>query len=988
VACLAEQSVVDFLAGRLTPEQATNIDDHLDSCPSCRQLLFVAASQRASVPRDVALSPTVSGDVPAAALQPAIVRGTLLGRYIVLDLLGEGGMGVVHAAFDPQLDRRVALKLLRPELAAGEGAAARLLREGRAIAKLAHPNVVAVFDVGEHERRVFVAMELVDGRSLDVWLRERSHPWREVVDVFVQAGAGLAAAHAAGVIHRDFKPANVLVGKDGRVRVSDFGLARIGEAPDRASAPALPRDHDPVVPLTRTGAIVGTPAYMATEQFESGAVDAKTDQFSFAVALHEALYGERPFAGATVTELFANITGERVRPPRAGSTVPAWLRKVVLRGLRARPSDRYPSLEAMLGELRRNRTRRRWLVAAGALALAAAGAGAWFARADAGPTCELAASPVATAWNPVRRAQLVQAFVATRASDPNILASRVGATLDEYASKLRAMYDEACAATHIHNTQSAHLLDLRSECLGRRVGELSALVDLLVTTKNPKTAQSAVQAARSLGDIQVCADTKALNEIEVPRDRATQARVIQLQPQLDAVRARRLAGEFKEARPAAEALVAATNDLDYAPFRAKALHELADILVRLGIFEEADRRMEASIEAAARGRDHRQVALGYMWRVMNVGVNLGKYETALELADVAERANDQAGHDARLAAMIHQGRARVLAALERKDEAIAEDRKSLVIRERDLAFDQLFVARGHLNLGLSLLGNGNEQEAATHFEAARRVMETTLHPNHPELISLLTSYGELLWHQGKYAEARASNERAVAIAKRSFGTTNSAILAPLNNLGGLAFDEHRYADSAAIYVELQRIAKELVAPKHPFHGVVLGGLGRAYAGLGKTREAREALETSIALLEASVGKDHEAIAEPLLQLAKLYEAGGERARADAAFMRVIALDKELYANGLSWYGQALLDRRDAPHALPLLERAVTILDKRNTRSSHAAATRFRLAQARWQTGARGPETRKLVQDALAYPSLASDPDHELADAMRAWLAAH
>ena len=992
MACLAEQSVVDFLAGRMTPDQAASVDDHLDSCASCRQLLFVAASRHGETTHslDIARSPTLAAEAPAAA-HTTIARGAILGRYVILDVLGEGGMGVVYAAFDPQLDRRVALKLLRPELAAGAGAAARLLREGRAIAKLAHPNVVTVFDVGEYEGGVFVAMELVDGRSLDAWIREKSHPWREVVGVFLQAGAGLSAAHAAGVIHRDFKPANVLIGKDGRVRVSDFGLARIAETDDseRPSAPTLPIDHDPVVPLTRTGAIVGTPAYMATEQFEGGAIDAKTDQFSFAVALYEALHGERPFAGLTVAELFANISEERVRPARAGANVPAWLRKIVLRGLRARSADRYPTLDAMLGALRRNRTRRRQLVAgASALALAAAGAGAWIAHDSAAPPCELAAAPVVSAWNPVRRAQLVQAFVASKVTDPNVLATRVAENLDDYAGKLRTMYGEACAATHIHGTQSAQLLDLRSECLNRRVGELGALAELLATTKNPKTVQASVQASHSLSDIQICADTKLLTEIEAPRDRATQDRVTKLEPQLDAVRARRLAGEFKETRPAAEALVTSTNDLDDAPFRARALYELADILVRLGIFEEADKRMEASIDAAARGRDHRQVALGYMWRVMNVGVNLGKYETALELAGVAERANDQAGHDPRIAAMIHQGRARVLAALERKDEAIAEDRKSLEIREHDLAFDQLFVARGHLNLGLSLLGSGNEADAATHFAAAKRVMEATLHPNHPELISLLTSYGELLWHQGKYAEARATNERAVAIAKRSFGTTNSAILAPLNNLGGIAFDEHRFGDGAAIYLELQRIAKDLVPPKHPFHGVVLAGLGRAYAGLGKMREAREALEQSIALLEASVGKDHEALGEPVLELAKVYEHDGDRARADQAFARAIALDKDLYTNGLSYYGQALLERHDPKRAREYLERAVAINDKRGKQSQHTAATRFRLAQARWLTGSRGPDTRKLVTDALAYPALATAPDPELVTTMRTWLTTH
>jgi tetratricopeptide (TPR) repeat protein len=379
LACLAEETVVAFIAGKLSPAQTAAVDEHAASCSACRQLLLVAAKSSsvaaaATMPLDIlALSPTLAGTVTPGGGDGALAPGKAVGRYVIQSVLGKGGMGVVYAAFDPDLDRKVAVKLLHPVRSEGDGeaAAARLLREGRAIAKLAHPNVVAVFDVGTHDGTVFVAMELVDGVSLDRWIEE-PRPWREVVDVFLQAGAGLVAAHSAGMVHRDFKPANVLMGKDGRVRVTDFGLARFGGETARVSEQELRASSD-VDRLTRTGAIVGTPAYMSPQQFEAGEVDAATDQFSFAVALYEALYGERPFAGVTVGEVFANITAGKVRGAPAGTAVPGWLRQIVLRGLEPAAADRYPTLGEMLAELRKRTAGRKRTAVAGAAMLGVAG---------------------------------------------------------------------------------------------------------------------------------------------------------------------------------------------------------------------------------------------------------------------------------------------------------------------------------------------------------------------------------------------------------------------------------------------------------------------------------------------------------------------------------------------------------------------------------------------------------------------------------------
>ncbi|PCC67314.1 Serine/threonine protein kinase [Nannocystis exedens] len=328
------------------------------------------------------LRPEVLGDA-AQRRTKAMVHASLfkgageaptIGPYQVLKWLGEGGMGVVYAAYDDKLERKVALKLIRGAALQRPQGRARTLREARALARLSHPNVVHVYQVGEVDDEVFVAMEFLTGPTLREWLAAEPRSWREVLAVFRQAGEGLAAAHRQGVVHRDFKPANVILGDDGRVRVVDFGLAYLG---DGEAAPELPAAGEPTdVLLTQTGAVLGTPAYMAAEQFAGARGDAKTDQFSFCAALYEALYGQRPFAGADVQALATAVAEGRVRAPKTGQEVPAWLQRVVLRGLQPDPAARWPSMDALLSALQpaeaRLRGRLAWAVGSTAALLAGA----------------------------------------------------------------------------------------------------------------------------------------------------------------------------------------------------------------------------------------------------------------------------------------------------------------------------------------------------------------------------------------------------------------------------------------------------------------------------------------------------------------------------------------------------------------------------------------------------------------------------------------
>ena len=405
--CLDANVVQDLMAGALTDTAKSTAIQHLDGCADCRDLLGALArdatrdaaldtlNDTEKRPSALSMMETVGSDGGAlletadpADFDPATkpirirpssaVMGSTLGRYTLLERLGAGAMGVVYRATDRELGRDVALKQLhRPD----EALTDRLVREARSMAQVNHPNVVAVYDVGSAEGVTYIAMEMVSGDSLRAWQRE-SRTVPEIVTAYVSAGRGLAAAHAAGIVHRDFKPDNVLVGRDGRVRVTDFGLAASRPTDGRERAPSTSMMSD--VNLTTSGSVLGTPAYMAPEQFTGNNVDARTDQFNFCVALYEALYGQRPFEGKTFPELSDNVCEGRVRPPPPGARISRGLRSIILRGLSVKPGDRYPTMEHMLVELGRDRARpwRRTSIVATALAvLLALGLGAdWAVR--------------------------------------------------------------------------------------------------------------------------------------------------------------------------------------------------------------------------------------------------------------------------------------------------------------------------------------------------------------------------------------------------------------------------------------------------------------------------------------------------------------------------------------------------------------------------------------------------------------------------------
>jgi len=462
--------------------------------------------------------------------------GDLVGRYVLLERIGAGGMGVVHRAYDPELDRHVALKLLRAGTRAGapESARLRLLREAQALAKLSHDHVVAVFDVGSTTDEVFMAMALVDGIDLLSRLRgaKGAEPpsWREAVRILSAAGAGLAAAHDLGLVHRDFKPGNVLLARDGGVLVTDFGLARVDErweahgesTPTGPFASAATSDTSrpsttgkfttaprPAtsgsawleVDLTVEGAVMGTPGYMAPEQHRGVAADARADQYAFTTTLWECIYGARPFAQVPVDELAVRkAAGPPACPPRP--RVPPWLRRVLQRGLAADPAARFPDMHALLSAMEDGPRRRRRGVLAGAAAIATLGVVAFVVRSgvreDPCPPEDGATDAAIVSWNGTREA----------IADVTIVAR-----LDDVLARRSAALREACRATFVLGERSRQWFVERERCADRQSALLEAALARL-RTRDAHTLRNATVMLDAIPAIDDC-DDSALDAAEL-----------------------------------------------------------------------------------------------------------------------------------------------------------------------------------------------------------------------------------------------------------------------------------------------------------------------------------------------------------------------------------------------------------------------------------------------------------------------------------------
>lgn len=889
----------------------------------------------------------------------------LLGRYLLLRELGRGGMGVVFEAYDPQLDRKVALKLLRPDQAVGaRGGArsARLIREAQALARLSHPNVIQVYDAGRVGDRVFLAIELVSGSTLADWLDLRRRPWRQVLDVFLAAGRGLAAAHAAGLVHRDFKPANVLLADDGRPRVLDFGIARPAagaaardeeEDAEAPGAPLVPGRNLLDTPITRRGTIVGTIGYLAPELVAQGEADARSDQFSFCVSLHEALYGQQPFAGDTIAALADAAATGRIAPPPSDVAVPLWLRRIVLRGLRAEPSARYPSMAALLDDLAYDRTaawRRRSLFAGAALAALIVPAVAAYWNRQRTAACSGAERELAGVWDAGVRNAGERAFTATGKAYAQTAWERSAAALDAYAAAWSRMHQEACQAT-LRGEQSRELLDRRMACLGQRRKELGALARLL-TSADAAIVERAVPAASELPGLAACADVAALTATLPPPAGETALRVAELEEELAEARALWAAGRFAPGLARAGEIASAAAAADHPPLLAEALRLRALLEDATGKSEEAEGTLFAALAAASRGGHDALTAQAWSDLTLVAGWRGHRVDEGLRWAEMARAAILRLGGDAEL--------------------------------EADL----------DAHLCLLYLRRGEGDEALERGLSALRTYRQLHGPDHPSVGRTLNRLGNVYYEIGRFPEARHAYEQALEHTRRTLGDEHPTMAVRLGNLA-VALDVLGELDEAArLYQRALEIELVALGPDHPNVALSYGNLGVLAARRGRFEEALALHRRALAIHQAALGPDHADTAVSLANVGDALGGLGRHQEALAAHVRALAAleathgpDDDWTAAARSGSGRDLLALGRPAEALPHLERAVSALATTNADPLALADSRFALARALWETGGDRQRARALARAALEAYAAATVAEAADRAAVAAWLAA-
>jgi len=844
--CPPDEAIARLIDGELSAEARAEIHAHIDGCEACRALVA-----------DVA-----RGDDRDAVLPP----GASLGRYLVIEMLGSGAMGIVYGAWDAQLQRRVALKLMRAELADPDNAV--LVREAQAMARLSHPNVVAVHDTGVIDGREFVAMELVEGETLGAWL-EKPRTWREIVAAFVQVGEGLAAAHAVGLVHRDFKPDNAFVGADGRARVGDFGLARAGRLPVTAEG----------VRMTRTGALVGTPAFMAPEQLAGEVADARSDQFAFCVALYEALYAARPFEGSDVAELRAAIargitseTSKRTEPAaRRTSRVPSRVRRIVVRGLAADPARRYPSMRDLLGALDRTLHAPRVAIAATIGVAAIAIAAAIVVRKPDAPCAGDAWSP---AWNAADRAAVLASFTRSGRAGTADAFARVDTTLGGYATTWSLTRRRVCEATHVHHTQTEPQLAARIQCLDDRRREVISLVRVLGDA-DARLVDDAAKLLAGLVPPDACASVRT--EISDPIGDVAQ------RVQLDAVRGQLAeAKELDDAGRFTQGLEVARNALVQAKrLDARALH--AALLYRLGHLEKqaslpsAEATMQDAAQLALAARDDATAADAWTYLTYLAGFDAGRHAEGERYAAYAGAEIARLGGDDLREARLLDYRAGLLYT----DEQRTGEARALLQRGHELfvraGAPELLVLENDQGQASLLLERGQAAEAYTANHRIREAKERLLGADNPNLVASLYNEAVSLVLSDRPSEAVPLYRRALGLLAGVGRSGNSEAFGRF----GLARALRGANDPAAALVE-DRHAVEIYDAHPPppgWIGDALYGEGEDLLALNEPAQAIAPLERALNL-RSTPDADAEDRANIEFSLARaLWDSGGDRARA-------------------------------------------------------------------------------------------------------------
>ena len=929
---------------------------HIGSCPTCRGIVNVALGTGPT-----ALGTPQIANVPLSPPTPA--ADVRLGeRYEVKRLLGRGGMGAVYLARDRVLGRDVAVKLH----GVGSGGD-RLHREAVAMAKLAHPNVVTVFEVASFEDRLYVAMEYVKGGTLGTWLRT-PRTWREVVEILVATGQGLAAAHAANLVHRDFKPENVLVGEDGRPRVSDFGIAHVTSRPSDPII-SVSTTVDPSAPMTMTGSVLGTPAYMAPEQLVGDPVDARADQFAFCVVAWEALFGERPFRGTSLATLAAAIAlGKLDRPSKP--RVPQTVIDVLVRGLANAPADRYPDMPALLAELRATiGNGRRWLAAVAIAAVPVAVATTLLATRGhaAGEACAAGVEQLAGTWDAPTSAALRTAFVAARPRDGAAIHGRVAGVLDAYAQRWADARRGACEATRVRGEQSEAALDLRMSCLDRKRAELGALVRGLATADSA-TIMSSQRAAIGLSALDACDDVGALAAPVQPPDPASRAQVEALRATLSEASALRLLGKIEPALAKAREVVAGATTLKYRPLEAEALGLAGDLQERAGDAPGGIKTLEQAVIAANAGRHELAAAEAWSRLAWIRGYRERDFDRAMLDVQMAAAAIEGAGGNAELSTQLLTYEALILETKGKVAEAKAKYLAALAAWERRGERDTPKIAIVYNDLGTVERKLGDLDSALAYHERALAIRTREFGENHPWVFSSVINIGNVAWSRNDYDGAIRAFERALAIAAEVFPPNHQQTALALANLAS-AYDHKDMPDkSIAAFRRALAMYEALGGPTHANVADTLRGLANVLAGAGQREEAKQDFARALAILTAR--EDDPQLPKLLADYGQLLVEDEPR-EAEKLLLRAISIgdaadpkDPEI-GYPLTALGDLYVRTARVAAAVPPLERALALRASEGDDADPDAYanTELVLAKALWATPAQRARARQLAESA-------------------------
>ncbi len=730
-----------------------------------------------------------------------------LGRYQVVRRIGRGGMGTVYLARDPALARDVAVKILHDTSEDSAGAAhsnrRRIHREAIALGQLTHANVVRVYDVGEDEGRTYVAMEYVRGGTLRDWQRSHRADRPAILRAYAKAGRGLAAAHAAGLLHRDFKPDNVLVDADDRVLVSDFGLVRLAlpVTTTRASVDApLALDDD----ITRTGALLGTPAYMAPELFDGHGGDASSDQFAFCVALFEALVGRRPLDDEprSRNQGWASLASVE---HDALHSLPGWLRGLLLRGLHPDPRSRFPDMDALLERLNRGLgSRRRHRIAVlgslGALAFATAVAGLAPDPRPAHPLCGLD-DPSASVHSSRRHSAIAAAYQAAEMPES---AARVHA---RFEARVRSWADEVDSACAPDPDRSEALRARQLECLQARQRDLDALGGLLQSV-DAGTAATGLELVSDPQRLLSCQDERALRgRVPPPRDRAWSARVARRRDALARGSLQLRVGQFERARVIARDVRASAEAEHYPPLAIEADYLDAQVLQRSQHRSKALTALR-TLELAAEAQGHDRIALA---------------ASVLHL----ELLVDEHRPPAEVQARIERARARAL--------RLGDDVARVNIEFSHAALEQ---RRGHLERALQIA------------ESALELAETRLGVGHPEVAYAHDYVGGALSALQRYDAALEHKRRAIAVLERAYGPDAVGLSVLLNTAGSIARLAGRHTLAQRWHGRAVANLEARLGPDSPQLAEALGAAAVGALARGAADEALVLLRRQLALQAA------------------------------------------------------------------------------------------------------------------------------------------